>query len=130
VNRELTDFSFRQSAVSKELLTVRFAAPSNPVENGRKMFVNFFVNVEVVPSGKLTSRNPKLMPDGSVAHEFDGRFAIDSVKNAVLVGATDGPPLLLIRKVGIDVLEIEVRFRHEVIWIFAIGIASFLTKVK
>jgi hypothetical protein len=129
VNRDLTDFSFRQNAVSKELLTVRFTPPSNPVENARKMVVNFFTSVEEVPSGKLTSRNPKLLPDGSVTHDFDGRFAIISVKNAVLVATSDGPPLLLIRKAGKDVLEIEVRFGHEAMWIFAIGIASFLTKV-
>jgi hypothetical protein len=130
VARNFCDFSFRKSFASKEILTVRFASISHPSENARKMAVNFFVEVEDLPGRKLISKNPKLNDDGKVIHDFEDELAIDSVKNAVLVAQTKGPSLVLIRKMKKDILEIDVRFNHETIWIFVIGIASFLCKAK
>jgi hypothetical protein len=129
VGKGLMDFCYRQSAVSQEIMTIRVAPRSTPVDTARRMSVHFFIQVEGV-SGLLVSRNPRLSEDGRAHHEFDGRVAMDSVKNAVLAAKGDGPPLLMIRKTGKDVLELDVAFKHDVPWIFAIGIASFLSKVK
>jgi hypothetical protein len=128
VANESQDFSLRKPA-TENVLTVRIMSPTLPVENARKVTVNFFVE-RPGPPAQLVSKNPKLNPDGKVAHDFGGKFAIDSVKNAVLVAKQDGPPLLFIRKAGKDALEIDAWFLYEPLWIFAMGIASFMTKVK
>jgi hypothetical protein len=129
VGKDCADFSFRETAVSMEAMTLKFMSPANPAEIARKLDVSFHVDIEGLPGRKLISKNPKLNAEGKVVHDFEGRFAIDSVKNAVLAATVDGPPMLCIRKAGNDVLEMEARFPIEPKWIFAIGIASFLTKV-
>jgi hypothetical protein len=128
VANETRDFSLRKSA-TEDILTIRIMPAALPVENARKLTVNFFVEQPGLPA-RLVSRNPKLNPDGKVVHDFDGKFAIHSVKSAVLVARQDGPPLAYIRKTGKDALDIDAMFPHEPLWIFAIGIASFMTKVK
>jgi hypothetical protein len=130
VGCDFTNFSLRQSIASKELMTVQFGAPRAPSEHGRKVAINLFAAVGAQPAEKLISQNPTDMPDGSTAHAFDGRFAIESVKNTVLVSRRNGPPLVLVRKEGKNALEIEARCPHEAEWVFAIGIASFLAKVR
>jgi hypothetical protein len=125
---EMRDFSLRTSATEK-ILNVRIMPASLPVENARRLTVSFFIEQPGLPT-RLVSRNPKLNRDGKVVHDFDGKFAIHSVKSAVLVARQDGPPLSYIRKAGKDALEIDAKFPHEPLWIFAIGIASFMTKVK
>jgi hypothetical protein len=102
---------------------------ATPVDNARKLYVTFFGQDEKVPP-RFVSKNPKLSPEGKIAHDFDGRFAIDSVKNVVLAAKPDGPGLISVRKAAEDVLELEVRFDPDPLWIFAIGISSFLAKAK
>lgn len=122
------DFSLRKSsATSDEIMLIRYAPAKGPVDNARKICVFFNVVKDGSPT-RLLSRNPKLNPDGKAQHDFGGKFAIDSIKNAILVGTVDGPPLVMIRKAGKDVLELDVKFPHEPIWIFAIGLSSFLSK--
>lgn len=128
ISNDEKEFSLmKSSAASEEIMLVRYTSAKLPVDNARKVSVFFNVVKDGSPT-RLSSRNPKLNPDGKAQHDFGGRFAIDSIKNAILVGTTDGPPLVMIRKAGKDVLEIDVKFPHEVLWMFAIGISSFLSK--
>lgn len=130
IGNEGTDFSLRKSTnSSNEIMTIRISPARTPADTARKMSVIFFEPRDGAPA-RLMSKNPSLNPDGKPEHDFEGRFAIDSVKNAVLVDKTKGPSLMFIRKTGKMAIEIEVRFEHEDLWIFAIGIASFLSKVK
>ena len=124
------DFSLRRSPTDgHEIMVIRFTNAKPPVDNARRLAVFLNAPKEGTPA-KLTSKNPRLNPDGVPVHEFRGRFAIDSVKNAVLVASADGPPAAMIRKIGNEALEIDIKFPHEPIWAFAIGIASFVTKTK
>lgn len=130
IGNEGTDFSLRKSSnSSNEIMTIRITPARTPADTARKLNVIFFEPRDGAPA-RLMSKNPCLNPDGKPEHDFEGRFAIDSVKNAVLVDKTKGPSLMFIRKTGKMAIEIEVRFEHEDLWIFAIGIASFLSKVK
>jgi hypothetical protein len=128
VCREFTDFSLQKSPLSARVMALRFIPRGE--ENARKLTVTFFVDIDGLPGGKLTSKDPPLDANGAPAHDFQGRFAIRSVKNAILVATRDGPPLLEICKAGKNVLELDVQFPHDPLWVFAIGIGSFLTKVK
>lgn len=130
IGNEGTDFSLRKSSnSSNEIMTIRITPARTSADTARKMSVIFFEPRDGAPA-RLMSKNPCLNPDGKPEHDFEGRFAIDSVKNAVLVDKTKGPSLMFIRKTGKMAIEIEARFEHEDLWIFAIGIASFLSKVK
>ncbi|OHS94470.1 hypothetical protein TRFO_11083 [Tritrichomonas foetus] len=130
VGNEGSDFSLRKSSNSgDEIITVRIVPPKTPADTARKMAVTFFMPKDGTPA-RITSKNPGLNPDGKVEHDFEGHFAVSSMKNAVLVAKANGPNLVLIRKTGPDAIEIDVRFEHEDLWIFAIGIASFLSRVK
>ncbi|OHT04584.1 hypothetical protein TRFO_27912 [Tritrichomonas foetus] len=130
VGNDSSDFSLRKNTnVDDEIMTIRIIPPKTPADTARKLTVSFFSPKDGTPA-RLTSKNPKLNPDGKVEHDFEGHFAVSSTKNAVLVAKANGPSMLLIRKTGPDAIEIETRFEHEDLWIFTIGIASFLSKVK
>lgn len=130
IGNEFRDFSLRKSTTdANEIMLLRFSNAKPPVDNARRLTVFMNAPKEGGPV-KITSKNPRLNPDGLPVHDFGGRFAIDSVKNAALIASADGPPVTMIRKIGNEALEIDVKFPHEPIWAFAMGIASFLTKTK
>jgi hypothetical protein len=125
---KLLDFGLRSELTGCEMLAIRFSFAKGPVENCRRMSVTIFED-RTTPL-RLVTRNPALGADGKVVHDFEGRFAVDSVKNAVLIMRSDGPAVVLIRKAGKNVIEIELRMQHEPVWAFAIAIASFLSRAK
>ena len=129
VGNNSSDFSLRKNINSgDEIMSVRFAQPK--ISNTfRKMNIIFFAPKEGTPA-RLRNKNPALNLDGNPEYDFEGRFAIESTKNTILVPQNDGPNMLLIRKTGKDAIEIEARFEHDSLWIFTAGIASFLSKVK
>lgn len=124
------DFSLHeQTEYGDELISIRFKPQETSADTHRKMAVAIFKPLENAPV-RLLSKLPGLDQDGKPFFDFEGRFSIESVKNAILIDRQYGPTLVMIRKAGEDVIEIEVRFPHDPIIIFALGIASFLTKVK
>jgi hypothetical protein len=125
---KLLDFGLRSEVTGCEILAIRFSFARGPVENCRRMSVTIFED-RMTPL-RMVTRNPALGSDGKVAHDFEGRFAVNSVKNAVLIMKADGPAVALVRKAGKNVIEIELRIHHEPVWAFAIAIASFLSKAK
>jgi hypothetical protein len=129
IANEQRDYALRKQVQSDDILTIRFLPPESPLDNARKMFISFFKQDDCVPQ-RLVSKNPKLSADGKITHDFDNRFAIASVKNVVLSAKPDGPGMIMVRKAGPDALEVEVRFEHQPLWVFAVGMASYLTKVK
>lgn len=130
VGNDSSDFSLRkQEDLGNEILTVRILPPKTSADKTRRMTISFFNPLEGTPN-KVFSKNPNLNPDGKVEHDFQGRFSIESVKNAVLVSKIEGQNMLYIRKTGSNEIEIEPKFKHDMLWIFAIGIASFMSKVK
>lgn len=112
-----------------ELISINFKPQETSADTHRKIAVTIFKPLESSPS-RLISKAPGLDPDGKPFFDFEGRFSIESIKNAILVENQGGPSLVMIRKAGEDMIEIEVRFPHDPIIIFALGISSFLAKVK
>lgn len=130
IGNDSSDFSLRKKKnLGSEVMTVRILPPKTTSDTTRKMTVSFFTPFEGTPA-KIFTKKPCLNPNGKIEHDFEGKFAIESIKNAVLVAKHDGPKMMSIRKTGEDSLEIEPKFEHEDLWIFAIGIASFLSRVK
>lgn len=131
ITRGPTDnFSLTKSTDSNtEILTIQISPPKTTADTARKLTVNFLQMKEGTPA-RLMSKNPKLNPDGKPEHDFQGRFAIESVKNAVLIDRLNGPNMLYVRKAGKNEIEMEARFEHDTLWLFAIGIASFLSHIK
>lgn len=124
------DFSLRKSSTDPaDLMFIRFNRVRMPVDNARRASIFFQAPKDSGPL-QLVTKNPTLNPDGKAVYDFGGRFAIDSVKNAVFAKDANGPPLLTVRKAGSDVLEVEMRFLHEPIWAFVVGVASFLSTTK
>lgn len=130
VGNDGCDFSLRKKEdLGDEILTVRILPPKTSADTTRRMSVCFFERIPGTPK-KIFSKKPTVNPDGKIEHDFNGRFAIGSIKNAVLVSKPEGPNLLYIRKTGNNEIEIEPRFNHDDLWILALGIASFLSRVK
>lgn len=130
IGNDSSDFSLRKKKnLGSEVMTVRILPPKTTADTTRKMTVSFFTPFDGTPA-KIFTKKPCLSPNGKIEHDFEGKFAIESIKNAVLVAKHNGPKMMSIRKTGEDSLEIEPKFEHEDLWIFAIGIASFLSRVK
>ncbi|KAK8895801.1 hypothetical protein M9Y10_013686 [Tritrichomonas musculus] len=130
IGNDGSDFSLRKKEdLGEEILTIRILPPKTTADTSRKMTISFFSPLEGTPK-KIFAKSPGLNPDGKIEHDFEGRFAVESIKNAVLVSKLEGPSLMFIRKTGKDAIEIEAKFKHEDLWIFSIGIASFMSKVK
>jgi len=121
-----TDFSLRErSQTGKELLTVRYYPKSIGTNSFRRMVITFFQKTEEMPQ-KLRSKTPTFTNDGVAIHDFEGRYSIASVKNAVLAEEESLPNLLMIRKIAKDAADIEARFPIDPVYLFGIGISSFL----
>lgn len=130
IGNDSSDFSLRKKKdLGAEIMTIRILPPRTTADTSRKMTVSFFAPLEGTPN-KIYTKSPGLNQEGKIEHDFEGKFAIESIKNAVLVAKPEGPKMMFIRKIGENSIEIEARFEHEDLWIFAIGIASFLSKVK
>ena len=124
-----SDFSLRMGSLTgEEMLTMRFTPPEKD-EYARKIIISFFSAKEGQPL-RLFSRQPTLDQSKKLVYQFNGRFKLDSVKNAVLYEKRNKEDLMWIRKIRPDVLELNAAFELDHVAIFAIGLASFITNVK
>ena len=123
------DFSLRMGSLTgEEMLTIRFTPPEKN-EYARKIIISFFSAKEGQPL-RLFSRQPIQDQSKKLVYQFNGRFKLDSVKNAVLYEKRNEEDLMWIRKIRPDVLELNAAFELDHVAIFAIGLASFITNVK
>ncbi|KAH0792792.1 hypothetical protein GPJ56_003270 [Histomonas meleagridis] len=124
VENNVKDFFLENKSTGEMEVAARFSPPKWPADTARKLEIEFLKPKQGTPE-KMESQNPPLSPNGKPIYDFGGHFAFDSVKNAVLYGS-DKNQKLMIRKVGDNEIEIEAWFENEPIWLFAIGIGSFL----
>ena len=116
------DFSLRnKSHTGHEILTIRYFEISKSI---RKMLITFFDRNENCPK-TLKSRMVNNLP----FLNFEGRYVIQSIKNAILFNEENGPNLLFLRKTGKNALEIEAKFDINPLFLFAIGISSFICSI-
>lgn len=130
IGNDGADFSLRKKVNSgDEIMTVRIVPPKTSTDTTRRMTVTFFFPCHGSPS-KLVTKPPSLNHSGKIEHDFEGRTAIESIKNAVLIDKTNGAGKLFIRKTAKDAIELDAKFSHDKVSIFTVGIASFLSMVK
>lgn len=129
IGNKTQDFSLRLgSKTGDEVLSIRFY-PKEGKNLARRMSVSFFIKKEGNPA-KLFSRQPTESVQGHLTYNFNGRFHIQSVKNAVLFEKKGDPDLFWIRKIANEVIELQAAFPLEPLSMFAIGLASFITEIK
>lgn len=123
------DFSLRiGSENGQELMTVRFASPkANQIT--RIIFVSFFREMEGVPES-IRSKQPTKSEDGKIIHDFEGKFAHESVKNTVLWDVQKQVNLVFFKKTGKNAFEVESRLPLEPVYLFGIALSCSLSKVK
>lgn len=122
------DFSLRdKDSYGEQLLQIKFIPGSSPADVGRKAVITF-KSLQGMPS-KLLTRTPMIDPSGIPTYDFQGHYSQKSIKNAVFYENQNGPNLLMVRKVGKNQIEIDVHFECDPLWIFAIGVASFISTV-
>jgi hypothetical protein len=122
------DFGLKIKMDSEDMLTVRFL-PKGVHGPFRIMTVTFF-NKEPKHPRRIGTKYPIVSPEGKLIYDFNGRFAIDSVKNTALTNRLGGRTIGSVRKTGKNLLEIDLRFPHDPLWILGIGMAAFLCKAK
>ena len=124
------DFALRREAQdSDDLVVIRFADTRRGLDNARRSTI-FFRQIENFGQLKLVALNPEKGPDGDIVHNFGGKFAMKSGKNAAFVAHRDGSPLVTVRKVAKDILEIDIQIPHEPVWVLAIGASVFVSKAR
>jgi hypothetical protein len=80
----------------------------------------------------LVSQRPRMSPRGYWFLDFHNRFTISSYRNAILIPDTpkrDGQPLVWIRMIAKNSMEMNSVFLMPEILAFAIGLSSFMSRV-
>lgn len=74
---------------------------------------------------KFLSRIPRKTESGNWELNFNGKYVLSSQKNAIILNE-NSKPTIMIRKIKKQILQIEVIQNLELIYIFAVGVASFI----
>ena len=101
-------------------MVVKFTLPKDQLDGSRKMHVTFLGKTDV-PSPLIS------LPISSVSG-YEGRYMIYSIKNAVIVDVKNRTTIITIRKTGSKELQIDTHYDLPPLWLFGLGIASFLGK--
>ncbi|OHS93262.1 hypothetical protein TRFO_40417 [Tritrichomonas foetus] len=121
MDNENSDFLlYENGPVKHHLMVVKFNAPKLEFDGMRKMHITFIGHTDL-PSPVVS------LPLTSVA-PYEGRYMMYSIKNAVLVDDSTKTPIITIRKTKSKQLEIDTHFDIPKLWLFGLGIASFLGK--
>lgn len=142
-------FSLRTNAdFEREILAIKYRKSDSVTHFSRVIQIDFNLSgLQLTQSSSLpstlseTNMKPSFYPTPKQlrtrAIEFKDMFPADchpftvkSSKNAILSENSIGPSFLIFRKVENHALEIETRFEHDPMWMCAIGISSFLNKMK
>lgn len=122
------DFSLRvKIQTGDELMTIRFFN-KRMNELTRKVIISFFQSSLCAPP-RLRSKCPEL-ENGNFIFDFDGRFAMKSSKNVCFAESVDEKSVLCYRKIDKKMMEIDCKFEVEPLYLFAAGIANWVSQVS
>lgn len=128
---KMSDFSLRLNEhYGEEVLSLQFSLNTNDEGKLTPRNVSVFTfgqNSENLPK-KLTNVVPIETENGSWEVDLGDGAAISSIKNCTLADET-GKPMIYVRKIEDDTLEIESMEQFDDLRIFGIGISAFLCKV-
>lgn len=115
------DFTLRTKPKGgHEIFTIRFS-PIKSEQSVREMVITFFEFKHVIKFKSNLKEH---------ATDISGSSIIPSVKNAIIVDNHNSNTVIRIQKVRKNQLMIESILVCDPLWIFAIGISSFLSQVK
>ncbi|OHT06527.1 hypothetical protein TRFO_25411 [Tritrichomonas foetus] len=126
----LCDFSLRlNERFGPEIIALQFS--TNVSEEGeqapRILTAHLFGETNNLPN-KIKNRTPYETNEGLWQVDLGYGYAISSIKNCTLVDEKE-KPLVHVRKIEDDTLEIEAIEEFDELRLFAIGIAAFLCKI-
>jgi hypothetical protein len=130
-SEDLSAYSIRHgSQYGDELATIKFTkrvGADKKQKAPRNVRVTFFVRPEGFPQ-YIASKAPGQSPIGMWSLDFGSRQITASVKNAILVDATN-TEFVAVMKTGDDLLRIDAADTISPLVVFGVGIASFLCKL-
>lgn len=123
------DFSLRkESKFNDESLSLTFRHDLQDIESPRTVNVFFFDKKEGKPSHLINEPPTYVQDQDSWEVDLNSNTPLESIKNAKLVDENK-KPMMFVRKMEKDRMEVEAQFCFDPIECFAIGIASFLCKI-
>lgn len=108
------------SNIPKHIMVIKFTIPRDHFDGTRKVHIALLTKTDV-PSPLVS------LPVTSISG-YEGRYMIYSIKNSIIVDEKTKTPIITIRKTGSKELEIDTHFDLPPLWLFGLGIASFLGK--
>lgn len=120
------DFSLRKdNKLGQELLTLQYRRFTTEGAHPRHLTAYFFGQNDDIPN-KLENVDPEFRDD-AWSVDLNTNEAMSSIKNCKLEN-DEHQPYVYIRKTQKEVLEIEIREEIDDMYVFALGISSFLCK--
>lgn len=119
-SNDFSDFVLK-NAEGKELMKVHFSLMSgkgSPKEIDAKWFGEDGTTME------LKNKLPEKTDDGAWSLDFDGRYAVPSIKNAIMVNPTNQEIQCMVRR--LDKREMNVDAKREIPSLFLFGLAICL----
>ena len=120
ITKNRSHFELRRGTDKNSLLTMVFGNDYGDELGPRKIKMEW-------PNQQLIylSRIPIKTENGNWELNFNGKYVLASQKNAIILDE-NSKPVIMIRKVQKTILQIEVIHCIEPIYLFALGIASFI----
>ena len=118
---ENSEFTVFGNLKKKEhYLSVKFIIPKVEHDSTRRMHVTF-LGLTDIPSPIVSS------PITSISG-YEGKYMKRSIKNTILIDEKTQNSIISIRKVHNDQLEIDTHYDIPSLWLFSLGVISFLGK--
>lgn len=139
INKKRNTFSLHNKTINgPELMNVEIHHVKGPSpKNTRVIFKNFSEPVEddnANPNNRsqkdliLINLKPK-KEEGHWTLNFNGKYAIPSVKNCILVKESSEDPVILFRRVSSNSCEIDAPDYYSPLCLFALGLSFFMSSI-
>lgn len=135
ISKKKNFFSLHQKTINgPELMSIELTPTKGPIPKNTKVILKDFsnpINNGIVANNikdlTLVNLKPKKEGNGHWTLNFNGKYAIPSVKNCILVkdGAED--QLITIRRISSNSCEIDALDIFSPLCLFALGLTSFMS---
>lgn len=143
INKKRTSFSLHSKTINgPELMTIELEQVKGPFpKNTKVIFKNFSEPIEEECNGEIENDssnkdlilcNLKPQKEEEKGHwtlDFNGKYAIPSVKNCILVKESSNDHMISFRRISSNSCEIDARDYFPPICLFALGLSSFMGSI-
>lgn len=130
VDYHLDQFSLRKESVTGcEIASIKFSISSEVRARYRRMITYIYADNDAKSCYRFSSSTPTGLQNEYPFYDFEGRRCLGSIKNNILHEQTKKKPCFYFRKIDDDIVDVDVRCDVDPIFIFAMGIANFISKI-